>query len=52
MKTVERRDDDDPRTTPLADRRRQRSRKRRLAGTRRTGDAEQEPTARRVDPRE
>jgi len=52
MKPVERRDDGDPRTTPLADRRRQRSRERRLAGTRRPGDAEQEPRARCVDRRD
>jgi hypothetical protein len=52
VKAVERRDDSYARTTPLADGRRQRSRKRRLAGARRTGDAEQEPLARGVDRRE
>jgi len=52
MKAVERRDDGDPRITSLADRPRQRSCEPRLAGTRRPGDAEQEPRARCVDRRE
>jgi len=52
VKAVERRDDNDPGATPLADGSRQCSRKRRLAGTWRTGDAEQEPPARRVERRE
>jgi hypothetical protein len=51
VKAVERRDDSDPCTTPFADRQRQRFGKGRLAGTRRAGDPEQEPTARRVDRR-
>jgi hypothetical protein len=49
MKTVQRRNDSESRTTLLANRRRQRSRERRLPCSGRPGDAEQEPPARCVD---
>jgi hypothetical protein len=52
VKAVERRDDGDSCAALLGDRRRKRSRERRLAGPRWPRDAEQEPPARRVDRRE
>jgi hypothetical protein len=49
MKSVERRDNGDPWAPFLDDGRGQRPRERRLARTRRPGDAEEEPPARQVD---